>query len=73
VSIVVAVAAGALVAALEGGPIGYSSFKTPLASFAISTAIGVTAALACADDAGRRYLVGVAAAVQFAVFRCGLA
>jgi uncharacterized protein DUF389 len=67
-SIVVAVGAGALVAALEGGPIGYTSFKAPLMSFAISAAIGVTAGLACADDAGRRYLLGVAAAVQFAVF-----
>jgi Domain of unknown function (DUF389) len=67
-STVIAVSAGALVATLEGGPIGYNSFKTPLASFAISAAIGVTAGLACADDAGRRYLIGVAAAVQFAVF-----
>lgn len=68
VSTGVAVFAGALVAFIEGGPIGFTSFKTPLASLAISAAIGVTAGLSCADDAGRRYLIGVAGAVQFAVF-----
>jgi hypothetical protein len=68
VSIVVTVLAGALVASLEGGSIAFTSFRTPLASFAISAAIGVTAGLSCADDAGRRYLIGVAGAVQFAVF-----
>lgn len=67
-STVVAVLAGALVAFLEGGPIEFTSFKTPLASFTFSAAIGVTAGLSCADDAGRRYLIGVAGAVQFAVF-----
>jgi hypothetical protein len=30
--------------------------------------IGITAGLSCTDDAGRRYLIGVAGAVQFAVF-----
>jgi hypothetical protein len=68
VSTVLAILAGVLVAALEGGPIGFTSFKTPLASFAIFAAIGVTAGLSGADDAGRRYLVGVAGVVQFAVF-----
>ena len=68
ISIVVALAGGAAVAAIEGGTIGFSSFKTPLASFAISAVIGVAAGLSSADDAGRRYLIGVAAAVQFAVF-----
>ena len=68
VSAVLAVVAGAVVASIEGGPIGFESFKSPLASFAISAAIGVTAGLSCADDAGRRYLIGVAGAVQFAVF-----
>jgi Domain of unknown function (DUF389) len=67
-SIVVAFAAGAVVAWIVGGPISFSGFKTPLASFAISAAIGITAGLSCADDAGRKYLIGVAAAVQFAIF-----
>jgi len=68
VSTALAVVAGAIVASVEGGPIGFQSFKSPLASFAISAVIGVTAGLSCADDAGRRYLIGVAGAVQFAVF-----
>ena len=68
VSTIIAVLAGVIVGLLEGGPIGFTSFKTPLASFAISAVIGVTAGLSCADDAGRRYLIGVAGAVQFAVF-----
>jgi hypothetical protein len=53
---------------VEGGPIGFHGFKGPLSSFAISAVIGVTAGLSSADDTGRRYLIGVAAAVQLAVF-----
>ena len=37
-------------------------------SFAISAVIGVAAGLSIADDAGRRYLIGVAAAVQFGIY-----
>jgi hypothetical protein len=60
--------AGIAVALLTGGPIGFQDFKSPLPSFAISAVIGVAAGLSTADDAGRRYLIGVAAAVQFAIF-----
>jgi len=67
-SAVLAYAAGALVALMVGGPIGFHDFKGPLASFAISAVIGAAAGLSTADDAGRRYLIGVAAAVQFAIF-----
>jgi hypothetical protein len=67
-SILLSVLGGAIVAAVEGGPIGFHGFKGPLSSLAISAAIGFTAGLSQADDAGRRYLVGVAAAVQLAVF-----
>jgi uncharacterized membrane protein len=67
-STVLALVSGALVAWIEGGPIAFSAFKSPLESFVISAVIGTTAALSCADDAGRRYLIGVAAAVQFAIF-----
>lgn len=63
-----AVAAGAVVALVSGGPILFNDFRSPLASFAISAVIGIAAGLAIADDAGRRYLIGVAAAVQFGVF-----
>jgi hypothetical protein len=67
-STITALLAGVLVAKIEGGPVLFSTFKGPLASFAISAVIGITAGLSCADDAGRRYLIGVAGAVQFAVF-----
>jgi hypothetical protein len=63
-----ALAAGVIVAWLEGGPIRFGGFKSPLSSFAISAVIGTVAGLSSADDAGRRYLIGVAAAVQFAIF-----
>jgi hypothetical protein len=68
VSAALAFAAGALVTAIQGGPIHFTAFKSPLASFAISAVIGVTAGLSNADDTGRRYLIGVAAAVQLAIF-----
>jgi len=55
VSTALAFVAGALVAALQGGPILFTAFKGPLASFAISGAIGITAGLSSADDTGRRY------------------
>lgn len=59
---------GLVVALLTGGPIVFHDFKGPLASFSISAVIGAAAGLSAADDAGRRYLIGVAAAVQFAIF-----
>lgn len=68
VSAVLAFAAGAVVAAIQGGPIHFTGFKGPLASFAVSAVIGITAGLSNADDTGRRYLIGVAAAVQLAIF-----
>ena len=68
VSAVFAYGAGALVALLAGGAIRFMDFKGPLASFGISAVIGIAAGLSVADDAGRRYLIGVAASVQFAVF-----
>jgi hypothetical protein len=68
VSTALGVAAGAVVALIEGGPIRFVGFKNPLSSFAISAVIGVTAGLSNADDTGRRYLIGVAAAVQLAIF-----
>ncbi len=68
VSSALAFAAGAAVAAIEGGPIHFTAFKSPLPSFAISAVIGITAGLSNADDTGRRYLIGVAAAVQLAIY-----
>ena len=67
-STALAFVAGALVAMLQGGPIHFTAFKNPLPSFALSAVIGITAGLSNADDTGRRYLIGVAAAVQLAIF-----
>ncbi len=67
-STVLALAGGAVVAWMQGGPILYTGFKNPLNSFFISCIIGITAGLSTADDTGRRYLIGVAAAVQLAIF-----
>lgn len=69
-SAVLAYLMGALVAWLTGGPIAYHDFEGPLASFAISAVIGAAAGLSTADDAGRRYMIGVAAAVQFSIYPC---
>ena len=68
VSTALAYVAGALVPMVQGGPIHFTAFKGPLASFALSAVIGITAGLSNADDTGRRYLIGVAAAVQLAIF-----
>src|SRR5579884_2372930 len=68
VSMICSVAAGALGAALHGPPMAYNDFEGPLLSFGISAVIGIAAGLASADDAGRRYLIGVAAAVQYAIY-----
>ncbi len=68
VSLAASVLAGALVTLLHGPPMLFHSFMAPLPSFALSIVIGVTAGFITADDAGRRYLIGVAAAVQYGVF-----
>jgi hypothetical protein len=68
VSILCSIAGGFIVAALHGPPMQFHAFQKPLLSFGISAVIAIAAGLATADDAGRRYLIGVAAAVQYAVF-----
>jgi uncharacterized protein DUF389 len=68
VSVVSSIAGGVVVAVLHGPPLQFHAFQKPLLSFGISAVVGIVAGLATADDAGRRYLIGVAAAVQYAVF-----
>lgn len=68
VSTVASVAGGIIVTLLHGPPMLYHTFIPPLASFLLSAVIGVTAGFITADDAGRRYLIGVAAAVQYGVY-----
>jgi uncharacterized protein DUF389 len=68
VSTTIAVAAGVLVASASHAPLAFGDFQPPLVGFAISSVIGVAAGLGVTDDAGRRYLIGVAAAVQYSIF-----
>ena len=68
VSAIFAFLGGWIVANFTGGSIRYQGFKGPWESFALSAVIGITAGLSNADDTGRRYLIGVAAAVQLAIF-----
>jgi hypothetical protein len=67
-STIISTAAGVLVGLFYARGIAYTEFQTPLVALGISGVIGAAAGLASADDAGRRYLIGVAAAVQYAVF-----
>jgi len=68
VSTVLSVLAGVLVTLLHGPPMLFHNFGTPLWSFLLSLAIGITAGIITADDAGRRYLIGVAAAVSYGIY-----
>ncbi len=68
VSCVFSICGGVLVAALHGPPMQYRGFLPSLASFAISTVIGFCAGVITEDDAGRRYMIGVAAAVQYGIY-----
>lgn len=68
VSTAASVFAGAAVSFLHGGPMLFSHFTSPLPSFALSAVIGLASGPITADDAGRRYFIGVAAAVQYGIF-----
>ncbi len=68
VSTIVSIFAGAIVTLAAGGSMLFTHFGSPLPSFAISAVIGAAAGPITADDAGRRYLIGVAAAVQYGIF-----
>ena len=68
VSMAVGIAGGAVAAFPIGGPLLFAGFKAPLLNGGLSAVIGAAAGLAGADDAGRRYLIGVAAAAQSGVF-----
>ena len=68
VSCAVSIVAGAALALLHHDPMQYHGFLQPLPSFAISAVIGFCAGIITEDDAGRRYLIGVAAAVQYGVY-----
>lgn len=67
-STIIAVASGALVALVMGGPIQYDEYGTLISNFAISFLVGALAGLDTVDEAGRREFVAVAGAAQFANF-----
>lgn len=60
-------AAGAAVAAVADPPMMFDQFPPMIAGVFFSVAIGIAAALATADDAGHRQLIGLAAASQLAL------
>ena len=68
VSTAASVLGGVAIALLHGPPMLFHGYLSPLPSFLISAIIGITAGFITADDAGRRYLIGVAAAVQYGIF-----
>jgi hypothetical protein len=68
VSTVASLLGGVAIALLYGPPMRFHGYLAPLPSFVISAIIGITAGFITADDAGRRYLIGVAAAVQYGIF-----
>jgi hypothetical protein len=67
-STIIAIAAGAVAAAVMGGPIQFDQFGTVQSNFVISALVGVVAGLDTADEAGRREFVAVAGAAQFAAY-----
>jgi hypothetical protein len=68
VSLIISVLAGITLAVILGGPLQFDGFKSPVLSVMMSLVIGAAAGLSTADDAGRRYLIGVAAAAQSGIF-----
>ena len=68
ISIIISIVADVTVALAFGGPMLLDGFKTPVVSLGISLVIEAAAGLSTADDTGRRYLIGVAAAAQSGVF-----
>ncbi len=60
--------AGAVTAAVMGGPIQYDEYGTLQSNLPISLLVGIVAGLDTADEAGRREFIAVAGAAQFASF-----
>ncbi|MFD2247502.1 DUF389 domain-containing protein [Pontibacter ruber] len=60
--------AGACVALFTEPPIGFEEPGTPLSGAVLAAVIGVAAALAATDDAGRRELIGLAATAHISIY-----
>jgi hypothetical protein len=67
IALLLLTAGGALVALLTNPPVRFSEFSSLATSTLISLAVGVAAALATADDVGRREMIGLAATAQVAI------
>jgi len=67
VSILVLVGGGMVVAAITSPPLRYSEFSSIPTSLLISSIVGIAAGFSSIDDAGRRELIGLAAAAQIGV------
>lgn len=67
VSTALIIGAGACVASITGGPLKFHEFGTLKSGLLIALVIGVAAALASADDAGRRELIGLAATAHISI------
>ncbi|HEX8141332.1 MAG TPA: hypothetical protein VF553_01975 [Pyrinomonadaceae bacterium] len=58
---------GVIVALMTDPPLKYREFSSMLTALLISSVVGVAAALATADDVGRREMIGLAATAQIAL------
>ena len=67
VALILLATGGVGVALLTSPPMRYTESNSVLAGFLISLAVGVAAALATADDVGRREMIGLAASSQVAI------
>jgi hypothetical protein len=66
-SIILLFVSGVVIAMSSDPPMRYQEFSSLPVSFAISVAVGIAAGLASMDDAGRRELIGLAAASQIGI------
>jgi hypothetical protein len=67
VLLIIDVAAGALVALIEGGTIQFHDFPSLKSALLIAAVVGLASGFATCDDAGERQLIGLAAASQIAL------
>jgi len=66
-AIILLILGGVLIASISSPPLKFNEFSSLGVSFLISLAVGTAAGLASIDDAGRRELIGLAAAAQTAI------
>lgn len=66
-AVLLIILAGAAVASISGSALQFQSFSTPGKSFLFSIIVGIAAAMASADDKGRRELIGLAVTAQVSI------